>query len=44
MKTLPFSLRVVIQFAIVTTLPCLPLFFLVMPLDKIIELLAKVVS
>jgi hypothetical protein len=43
MKALPFSLRVVIQLAIVTTLPCLPLVFLVMPIDKIIELLTKVV-
>ncbi len=43
MKVVPFSLRVVIQLAIVTSLPCLPLFLLVMPIDKIIELLTKVV-
>jgi hypothetical protein len=43
MKVLPFSLRVVTQLAIVTTLPCLPLMFLVMPIDKIIELLTRVV-
>jgi hypothetical protein len=43
MKPLPFSLRVMAQLAIVTTLPCLPLVFLVTPIDKIIELLTKVV-
>ncbi len=43
MKALPFSLRVVIQLAIVTTLPCVPLALLVMPIDKIVQLLSKVV-
>jgi hypothetical protein len=43
MKVVPINLRVVIQLAIVTSLPCLPLFLLVMPIHKIIELLTKVV-
>jgi hypothetical protein len=43
MKPLPFNLRVMIRLAIVTSLPCLPLLLLVMPIDKIIELLTKVV-
>lgn len=43
MNVVPISLRVVIQLAIVTSLPCLPLLLLVMPIDRIIELLTKVV-
>ncbi len=43
MKPLPFNLRVMIRLAIVTSLPCLPLLLLVMPIDKILELLTKVV-
>jgi len=43
MKVLPFNLRVVIQLAIVTSLPVLPLLLLVMPVGKIIELLTKAV-
>ncbi len=43
MKPLPFNLRVIIRFAIVTSLPCLPLLLLVMPIDRILELLTKVV-
>ncbi len=43
MRPLPFNLRVMIRLAIVTSLPCLPLLLLVMPIDKILELLSKVV-
>jgi hypothetical protein len=43
MKPVPFSRLVVIQLAIVTSLPCLPLILLVMPVSKILELLTKAV-
>jgi hypothetical protein len=43
MKPLPFGLRGMIRLAIVTSLPCLPLVFLVMPIDKIVELLTRAV-
>jgi len=43
MKPLPFNLRVMLRLAIVTSLPCLPLLLLVMPIDRILELLTKVV-
>jgi hypothetical protein len=43
MKPLPFNLRAMIQLAIVTSLPFLPLLLLVMPIAKIIELLTKAV-
>lgn len=43
MTVLPFSIRQVIQLAIVTSLPCLPLVLLVVPVGKIFEMLAKVV-
>jgi hypothetical protein len=43
MKAVPFSLRVVIQLAVVTSLPCLPLIFLVVPVSQILELLTKAV-
>jgi hypothetical protein len=42
MKPLPFNLRVIVRLAILTALPCLPLFLLVMPLEKLLELLTKV--
>jgi hypothetical protein len=43
MKPLPFNLRTMIRLAIVTSLPCLPLLLLVIPITRILELLAKVV-
>jgi len=43
MKPVPFSRLVVIQLAVVTSLPCLPLILLVMPVSKILELLTKAV-
>jgi hypothetical protein len=43
MKVIPFGRRVVIELAIVTSLPCLPLILLVMPVNKIFELLTKAV-
>jgi hypothetical protein len=43
MKPFPFSLRVVIQLALVTSLPSLPLLLLVMPVGQILELLTKAV-
>lgn len=43
MKVVPFSLRVVIQMAVMTSLPCLPLLLLVMPIGKIVDLLAGAV-
>ena len=43
MKSIPFSQRVIIQLAIITSLPCLPLILLVMPLSKILNLLTKAV-
>jgi hypothetical protein len=39
MKVLPFSLRAILQLALVTCLPCLPLMLLVMPIGKIADLL-----
>ncbi len=43
MKVVPFSLRVVIQLALVTSLPCLPLILLVVPVGQILDLLTKAV-
>lgn len=43
MKVVPVSLRAVIQLAVLTSLPCVPLLLLVMPIGDIIELLTKVV-
>jgi hypothetical protein len=43
MKVVPVSLRVVLQLAVVTSLPCLPLVLLVLPIGKILDLLANVV-
>jgi hypothetical protein len=40
MKPVPFSFRVVIQLAVITSIPCLPLLLLVFPVSKIINLLA----
>jgi hypothetical protein len=40
MKAFPFSTRVMLQMAVVTGLPCLPLLLLVMPVKQIIQLLA----
>ena len=42
-KAVPLSRMVVTQFAIVTSLPCLPLILLVMPIGKILDLLTKAV-
>ncbi len=41
MKVLPFSVRVVVQLAIVTSLPCIPLILLVMPISDVLNLLSK---
>jgi hypothetical protein len=43
MKVIPFSLRAAIQLAIASSVPCLPLLLLVMPLGKIVDLLAGAV-
>jgi hypothetical protein len=43
MKVVPFGLRVIIQLALVTSLPCLPLIILVVPIGQILELLTKAV-
>lgn len=43
MKVLPFSLRAMMQLAVVTSLPCLPLMLLVMPISRIVDLLAGAV-
>lgn len=43
MKAVPFSRRVAIDLAFVTSLPCLPLLLLVMPIDEILNLLTKAV-
>lgn len=43
MKVVPFSLRVMIQLAVITSLPCVPLVLLVMPLDDILQLLSNAV-
>lgn len=43
MKVVPFSLRVIIQLGLMTSLPCLPLILLVVPVGKILELLTKAV-
>ncbi|QDU20670.1 hypothetical protein [Urbifossiella limnaea] len=44
MTAYPFSVRAILQLALVTSLPCLPLLLLVMPVGQIIELLAKAVA
>jgi hypothetical protein len=43
MKVVPFSMRVMIQLAIMTSIPCLPLLLLVFPLNKLLSLLAGAV-
>ncbi len=43
MKVVPFSLRAVLQLALITALPCLPLLLLVVPIDTILDLLTKAV-
>ncbi len=43
MKVVPFSMRVVVQLAIVTSLPCIPLLLLVMPISDVLNLLSKAV-
>ncbi|MGE3779158.1 MAG: hypothetical protein AB7F89_18370 [Pirellulaceae bacterium] len=43
MKVVPFSQRVVFQLAMVTSLPCIPLILLVVPINTILELLTKAV-
>lgn len=43
MSVIPISLRVALQFAIVTSLPCVPLILLVVPIDQILGLLTKAV-
>jgi hypothetical protein len=39
MKVVPFSARVMLQLAVVTSIPCLPLLLLVMPISEVISLL-----
>ena len=41
MKTMPFSRNELIRLAIVISLPCIPLFLLVMPIDKILQMVMK---
>jgi hypothetical protein len=43
MKVVPFSVRVMLQLAVVTLLPALPLALLVMPIEKILDLLTQAV-
>lgn len=43
MKVVPFSMRVVVQLAIVTSLPCIPLILLVIPISDVLKLLSKAV-
>jgi len=40
MKVVPFGVRVIVQLAVVASLPCIPLLLLVIPVDKILGLLA----
>ena len=40
MKVVPFSLRVMLQIAVVTSLPCLPLLLLAIPISTLLDLLA----
>ena len=44
MKPFPFSLRAILQMGVTTSLPCLPLLLLVMPISQILSLLAKAVA
>jgi hypothetical protein len=43
MKVVPFSVRVMLQLAVVTLLPALPLVLLVVPIEKILDLMTKAV-
>ena len=43
MKIVPYSVRVILQLVVVTLLPALPLVLLVMPVEKILGLMAKAV-
>jgi hypothetical protein len=43
MKFVPFGQRVILQLAIVMSLPCLPLILLVVPIGQILDLVTKAV-
>jgi hypothetical protein len=43
MKVVPFSVRVILQLAVVTVLPALPLILLVVPIEKILDLMTQAV-
>jgi hypothetical protein len=43
MKVVPFSVRVILQLAVVTFLPALPLILLVVPIEKILDVMTKTV-
>ena len=43
MKVVPFSVRVILQLAVVTLLPALPLVLLVVPIEKILDLMTQAV-
>jgi hypothetical protein len=43
MKVLPFSVRVILQLAVVTFLPALPLILLVVPIETILDVVTKTV-
>jgi hypothetical protein len=41
MKVVPFSVRVILQLAVVTLLPALPLILLVIPIEDVLDILTK---
>jgi hypothetical protein len=43
MKAIPFSMRVIVQLAVVTLLPATPLLLLIMPVSEILSLMSKAV-
>jgi len=43
MRVVPFSVRVILQLAVVTILPALPLLLLVMPIEEVLSLMTKAV-
>lgn len=43
MRVVPFTVRVILQLAVVTILPALPLLLLVMPIEQILDLVTKAV-
>jgi hypothetical protein len=43
MKVVPFSVRVILQLAVVTILPALPLVLLVIPIEQILDIVTKAV-